>query len=66
MVSIVKSTTQPSDKESLWIDLSTKPFKIKVFGPDGWTPISVESSGELGELKFQYIQDVPDIIIEDQ
>lgn len=33
------------------------------FGDKGWTPISIESSGE---LKFQYIQEVPDIIIEIQ
>nr|DAP18835.1 MAG TPA: hypothetical protein [Crassvirales sp.] len=33
------------------------------FGDKGWTPISMELSGE---LKFQYIQEVPDIIIEIQ
>ena len=44
MIPIIKSTTQPSDKESLWIDLSTKPFKVKVFGPDGWTEVNNFSS----------------------
>lgn len=29
----------------------------------GWTPISVDSSGD---IKFQYIQEIPDIIIEIQ
>lgn len=33
------------------------------FGDKGWTPISI---GSPGELKFQYIQEVPDIIIEIQ
>ena len=33
------------------------------FNDRGWTPVSIES---LGELKFQYIQEVPDIIIEIQ
>ena len=33
------------------------------FSEKGWTPISIESSRE---LKFQYIQEVPDIIIEIQ
>lgn len=54
MVSIVKSTTQPSDKEAVWIDLSTNPFKIKVFGPDGWT----EVSGKAADINLQeQIQD---------
>lgn len=44
MIPIIKSTTQPSDKEAVWIDLSTKPFKIKVFGPDGWTEVNDSSS----------------------
>ena len=44
MVSIVKSTTQPSDKEAVWIDLSTNPFKIKVFGPNGWVEVNDSSS----------------------
>lgn len=38
-------------------------FHAIFFGDKGWTPISIESSGE---LKFQYIQEVPDIIIEIQ
>ena len=33
------------------------------FGDKGWTPISIESSGE---LKFHYIQEVPDITIKIQ
>lgn len=33
------------------------------FSEKGWTPISIESPGE---LKFQYIQEVPDIIIKAQ
>ena len=33
------------------------------FNENGWTPLSIESSGE---LKFQYIQEVPDITIEIQ
>lgn len=38
-------------------------YAVFFFGDKGWTPIFVESSGE---LKFQYIQEVPDIIIEIQ
>ena len=49
MVSIVKSTTQPSDKEAVWIDLSTNPFKIKVFGSSGWT----EVSGKAADINLQ-------------
>ena len=40
MIPIVKSTVQPSNKEAVWIDLSTNPFKIKVFGPDGWEEVT--------------------------
>lgn len=33
------------------------------FGDKGWTPLTVDSAGK---LKFQYIQEVPDILIEIQ
>ena len=59
---IVENIKAPSP-QSLWLNNG----ELKVYGANGWTPISVESSGESsGELKFQYIQDVPDIIIEIQ
>lgn len=57
-VTIVDSNVEPN-KQHLWFYNG----ELKFFGPNGWTPISVESSGE---LKFQYIQEVPDIIIEIQ
>ena len=38
-------------------------FYVVFFGDKGWTPISIESSGE---LKFQYIQEIPDIVIKTQ
>ena len=43
--------------------LSNGTFMLFFFGDKGWTPISIESSGE---LKFQYIQEVPDITIKIQ
>ena len=52
---IVESIKAPSP-QSLWLNNG----ELKVYGANGWTPISIESSGE---LKFQYIQEVPDIII---
>ena len=55
---IVESIKAPSP-QSLWLNNG----ELKVYGANGWTPISIESSGE---LKFQYIQEVPDIIIEIQ
>ena len=53
---IVENIKAPSP-QSLWLNNG----ELKVYGANGWTPISIESSGE---LKFQYIQEVPDIIIE--
>ena len=55
---IVESIKAPSP-QSLWLNNG----ELKVQGANGWTPISIESSGE---LKFQYIQEVPDIIMEIQ
>ena len=43
--------------------LSNGTFMLFFFGDKRWTPISIESSGE---LKFQYIQEVPDITIKIQ
>lgn len=39
--------------------LSNGTLMLFFFSNKGWVPISIESSGE---LKFQYIQEVPDII----
>lgn len=55
---IIEDIKAPST-QSLWLDNG----ELKVYGANGWTPISIESSGE---LKFQYIQEVPDIIIKIQ
>lgn len=55
---IVENIKAPSP-QSLWLNNG----ELKVYGVNGWTPISAKSSGE---LKFQYIQEVPDIIIEIQ
>lgn len=58
---IVFSTTPPSDTNLGWLrPLSNGAFMLFFFNEKGWTPISIESSGE---LKFQYVQEVPDIII---
>lgn len=55
---------EPIDTDVGWLKpLSNGAFMLFFFGDKGWTPISIESSGE---LKFQYIQEVPDIIIEIQ
>lgn len=53
---IIEDIKAPSP-QSLWLNNG----ELKVYGANGWTPISIESSGE---LKFQYIQEIPDIIIE--
>ena len=55
---IIEDIKAPST-QSLWLNNG----ELKVYGANGWTPISIESSGE---LKFQYVQEVPDIIIEIQ
>ena len=61
---IVISVSEPSVNNVGWLrPLSNGAFRLFFFNEKGWTPISIESSGE---LKFQYIQEVPDIIIEIQ
>lgn len=61
---IVISTSEPSVNNVGWLrPLSNGACMLFFFNEKGWTPISIESSGE---LKFQYIQEVPDIIIEVQ
>ena len=61
---IVISVSEPSVNNVGWLKpLSNGAFMLFLFNEKGWTPISIESSGE---LKFQYIQEVPDIIIEIQ
>ena len=61
---IVISVSEPSVNSVGWLrPLSNGAFMLFFFNEKGWTPISIESSGE---LKFQYVQEVPDIIIEIQ
>lgn len=58
---IIISAYEPSETNVGWLKpMSNKTFMLFFFGSKGWTPISIESSGE---LKFQYVEDVPDIII---
>ena len=61
---IVISTSEPLVNNVGWLKpLSNGTFMLFFFGDKGWPPISIESSGE---LKFQYIQEVPDITIKIQ
>ena len=58
---IIISVSEPSVNNVGWLKpLSNGAFMLFFFNEKGWTPISIESSGE---LKFQYVQEVPDIII---
>lgn len=58
----VVSISEPPVNNVGWLrPLPNGAFMLFFFNERGWTPLSIESSGE---LKFQYIQDVPDIIIE--
>ena len=61
---IIISKSEHSVNNVGWLKpLSNGAFMLFFFNEKGWTPISIESSGK---LKFQYIQEVPDIIIEIQ
>lgn len=61
---IVISTSEPPVNNVGWLKpLSNGTFMLFFFSDKGWIPISIESSGE---LKFQYIQEVSDIIIKTQ
>ena len=61
---IVISTSEPPVNNVGWLKpLSNGTFMLFFFSEKGWTPISIESSGE---LKCQYIQEVPDITIKIQ
>ena len=61
---IVISEVEPPVNNVGWLKpLSNGAFMLFFFNEKGWTPISIESSGE---LKFQYIQEIPDIIIKIQ
>ena len=61
---IIISTSEPPVNNVGWLKpLSNGAFMLLFFNEKGWTPISIESSGE---LKFQYIQEVPDIVIKIQ
>ena len=61
---IVISRSEPPVNNVGWLKpLSNGTFMLFFFGDKGWTPISIEWSGE---LKLKYIQEVPDITIKIQ
>ncbi len=61
---IVISRSEPHVNNVGWLKpLSNGTFMLFFFGNKGRAPISTESSGE---LKFQYIQEIPDIVIKIQ
>ena len=61
---IVISTFEPPVNNVGWLKpLPDGAFMLFFFGDKGWTPLTVDSAGK---LKFQYIQEVPDILIEIQ
>ena len=64
VTNIVISVSEPPINNVGWLrPLLNGTFMLFFFNEKGWTPISIESSGE---LKFQYVQEVPDIIVKIQ
>ena len=58
---IVISEVEPPVNNVGWLKpLSNGTFMLFFFNEKGWTPISGEL--KFGELKFQYVQEIPDII----
>lgn len=58
------SSIEPTDTNIGWIKpLPNGSFELLFFGSSGWVPVSGEISGK---IKFQYIEDIPDIIINTQ
>ena len=61
---IVISVSEPPVNNVGWLrPLSNGAFMLFFFNEKGRTPNSIKSSGE---LKFQYVQEVPDIIVKNQ
>lgn len=57
---IVISEVEPPVNNVGWLKpLSNGDFVLFFFTRKGWIPVSEEL---LGELKFQYVQEIPDII----
>lgn len=65
---VMISISEPPVNNVGWLKpLPNGTFMLFFFGEKGWTPISIESSEvSQGNLKFLYIQEVPDIIIKNQ
>lgn len=60
---IVISISEPPVSNVGWLKpLPNGTFMLYFYGEKGWTSVSLESSGD---IKFQYIQEIPDIIIFD-
>lgn len=59
------SSTEPADTNVGWLKpLPDGNFKLFFFNNGGWTPILIDINIEsVGQLIFQYVGDVPDIVI---
>ena len=64
---LVISNIEPSDTNVGWLKpLPDGNYKLFFFN-NGWTPILIDIKIEsVGQLMFQYVQDVPNIIVENQ
>lgn len=61
------SSTEPTDTNVGWLKpLPDGNYKLFFFN-NGWIPILIDIKIEsVGQLMFQYVQDVPNIIVENQ
>lgn len=64
---LVISSIEPTDTNVGWLKpLPDGNYKLFFFN-NGWTPILIDIKIEsVGQLMFQYVQDVPNIIVENQ
>lgn len=60
---IIISVSEPSKNVGWLKPLSNGTFILYFFGAKGWTSLSESQPQSVGELKFQYIQEIPDIVI---
>ena len=60
---IVISVAEPSKSVGWLKPLPNGTFMLYLFGAKGWVNLSETQPQAVGELNFQFIQEIPDIVI---
>lgn len=59
----VFTNVEPANRNVIWLSIVNGVLLQKVYTAKGWVNLYESQPQAVGELNFQFIQDIPDIVI---